>query len=300
MIAGTVFNIQKYSIHDGPGIRTTVFFKGCPLACWWCHNPESLSAKPEIVFLQNKCICCGDCVKSCPNAAITLTSQGIKRDETKCSLCEMCVEACPTGAMEQLGQKKTVAEVMREIEKDSIFYEESGGGVTFSGGEALYQPEFLDALLTACKAKGIHTALDTSGYAPWEAIDRIADKVDLFLYDIKLMDDEKHKKYTGASNQLIFENLKKLAADQRRIWIRIPVIPGINDDEKNIKDIGDFLSSLNLRDVYLLPYHNIAIDKYARLGKTYPLPELALLSDKQMDNVIEILKASSLHINIGG
>lgn len=300
MIAGTVFNIQKYSIHDGPGIRTTVFFKGCPLACWWCHNPESLSAKTEIVFLQNKCIGCGDCVKSCPNAAITLTSQGIKRNETKCSLCKMCVEACPTGAMEQLGQKKTVAEVMQEIEKDNIFYEESGGGVTFSGGEALYQLEFLDALLTACKAKRIHTALDTSGYAPWEAIDRIADKVDLFLYDIKLMDDEKHKKYTGASNKLILENLKKLAADQRRIWIRIPVIPGINDDEKNINDLGKFLSSLNLRDVYLLPYHNIAIDKYARLGKTYPLPELASLPDKQMDNVIEILKASSLHINIGG
>ncbi|HML33459.1 trans-4-hydroxy-L-proline dehydratase activase [Sporomusa sphaeroides] len=300
MIAGTVFNIQKYSIHDGPGIRTTVFFKGCPLACWWCHNPESLSAKTEIVFLQNKCIGCGDCVKSCTNAAITLTSQGIKRNETKCSLCKMCVEACPTGAMEQLGQKRTVAEVMREIEKDNIFYEESGGGVTFSGGEALYQLEFLDALLTACKAKRIHTALDTSGYAPWEAIDRIADKVDLFLYDIKLMDDKKHKKYTGASNKLILENLKKLAADQRRIWIRIPVIPGINDDEKNIKDLGDFLSSLNLRDVYLLPYHNIAIDKYARLGKTYPLPELASLSDKQMDNVIEILKASSLHINKGG
>ena len=215
-------------------------------------------------------------------------------------MCEFCTEVCPTGAMERIGQKKTVAEVMQEIEKDSIFYEESGGGVTFSGGEALNQLEFLDALLTACKAKRIHTALDTSGYAPWESIARIASKVDLFLYDIKLIDEEKHKKYTGVSNKLILANLKRLAADQRRVWIRIPVIPGINDDEKNIKDIGEFLSSLNLRDVYLLPYHNIAIDKYARLGKPYPLPELASLSDSQMDNVTQILQAFSLHINIGG
>lgn len=300
MLAGTVLNVQKYSIHDGPGIRTTIFLKGCPLACWWCHNPESLSAKTEIVFLLNKCIGCGDCTKICPNAAITLTSQGVEKDGIKCSLCEMCVEACPTGAMEKLGHKKTVAEVMREIEKDSIFYEESGGGVTFSGGEALHQLEFLDALLTACKAKGIHTALDTSGYASWESIARIADKVDLFLYDIKLMDEEQHKQYTGVSNKPILENLEKLAAAQHRIWIRIPVIPGINDDEKNIKALGEFLSSLNLRDVYLLPYHNIAIDKYARLGKTYHLPDLASLSPSQMDHAAQSLKAFSLHIDMGG
>ena len=299
LLTGMVFNIQKYSIHDGPGIRTTIFFKGCPLACWWCHNPESLASNTQIVFLRNKCIGCGDCVTSCPHGAIAF-SGSIARDETKCRLCEYCVETCPTGAMEKIGQKKTVAEIMQAIEKDSVFYEESGGGVTFSGGEALNQLEFLDALLTACKAKRIHTALDTSGYAPWESIARIANKVDLFLYDIKLMDEAKHKKYTGVSNTLILDNLKRLAAGQRRVWIRIPVIPGINDDEKNITAIGEFLSSLNLQDVYLLPYHNIAIDKYARLGKPYPLPNLASLSDSQMDNVTQILKAFNLHINIGG
>ncbi|WP_211285091.1 glycyl-radical enzyme activating protein [Sporomusa acidovorans] len=300
LATGMVFNVQKYSIHDGPGIRTTIFFKGCPLACWWCHNPESLAAKQEIVYWQDKCIGCGDCVKSCPHAAIAFSGHGLTRNPEKCTLCESCVDACPTGAMERVGQIRTADDVMQEIEKDSIFYEESGGGVTFSGGEALRQIEFLEALLVACKARRIHTALDTSGYASWDSLARIAGNVDLFLYDIKLMDEVKHRKYTGVSNQLILENLKKLAATQSNIWIRVPVIPGINDDEDNLKSMGELLTSLNLRDVYLLPYHNIAMGKYDRLGKPYPLADLPSLADQQMDAVTQILKAFGLHINIGG
>ena len=194
----------------------------------------------------------------------------------------------------------TTAEVMKEIEKDRVFYEESGGGVTFSGGEALLQIDFLDSLLTACKAKGIHTALDTSGYGPWESIARIAGKVDLFLYDMKLIDEEKHKKYTGVSNKTILENLKKLAAGHHNVWIRIPVIPGVNDETDNLRKTGELLASWNLREVYLLPYHNIATDKYARLGRTYRLPGLRPLAAQQMDEAAQIVKSFGLDVKVGG
>ncbi len=300
MQTGTVFNIQKYSIHDGPGIRTTVFLKGCPLACQWCHNPESLAMPAEVVFFKNKCIGCGDCVQSCPNEALAITDLGLVKAGEKCSLCAACTDICPTGAMERTGRLMTVAEVMKEVEKDRVFYEESGGGVTFSGGEALLQPDFLDGLLTACKAGGLHTALDTSGYAAWPVLDRIKDKVNLFLYDIKHMDDSRHKQYTGVSNQLILANLKKLAASDSKIRIRVPIIPGINDDEENIKAMGAFLSSLHLKEVFLLPYHNIAADKYRRLGKTYRLEDLQPLTNKQMDELSQVLVPFGIKAKIGG
>ncbi|GBG57677.1 glycyl-radical enzyme activating protein [Sporomusaceae bacterium FL31] len=300
MITGTVFNIQKYSIHDGPGIRTTVFLKGCPLSCWWCHNPESLTARSEMVYLKNKCIGCGDCAQNCPHTAVTVLEQGLRRNETVCSWCETCINECPTGAIEKLGRSMTVAEVMKEIEKDKVFYEQSGGGVTFSGGEALLQLEFLAHVLDCCTARGIHTAVDTSGYAPWESLDRIVEQVDLFLYDLKHMEDEAHRQYTGVSNKPILENLAKLAAKTRNIWIRIPVVPGINDDEENIMKTGAFVASLNLRNVSLLPYHHIAADKYARLGKPYLLPNIQPPEDEKLAELSRKLTTLGLTVKIGG
>lgn len=299
-ITGTVFNIQKYSIHDGPGIRTTVFLKGCPLACLWCHNPESIAPRPEIIFWDNKCISCTDCVKTCPQEAMQVGQQTVRKETANCIGCEACVEVCPTGAIEQVGRKMTEAEVLKEIEKDRVFYEESGGGVTFSGGECLMQPEFLTALLTGCKARGLHTAVDTSGYASWQTIAELKDVVDLFLYDLKLMDEEQHRKYTGVSNKLILANLQKLAKLGKSIWIRVPVIPGINDNDDNLQAMGAFLFSLQIRDVFLLPYHGIAANKYIRLGRDYQLSALEPPSPKQMEAMQLGLRTFGLNVQIGG
>lgn len=299
-ITGTVFNIQKYSIHDGPGIRTTVFLKGCPLACLWCHNPESIAPRPEIIFWDNKCISCTDCVKTCPQEAMQVGQQTVRKETANCIGCEACVEVCPTGAIEQVGRKMTEAEVLKEIEKDRVFYEESGGGVTFSGGECLMQPEFLTALLTGCKARGLHTAVDTSGYASWQTIAGLKDVVDLFLYDLKLMDEEQHRKYTGVSNKLILANLQKLAKLGKSIWIRVPVIPGINDNDDNLQAMGAFLFSLQIRDVFLLPYHGIAANKYIRLGRDYQLSALEPPSPKQMEAMQLGLRTFGLNVQIGG
>lgn len=300
MPQGITFNIQKYSIHDGPGIRTTVFLKGCPLECWWCHNPESQKVKQQFIFWSNKCIGCLDCVKVCPEGAISLSKGGFCHDESKCKLCGKCAEACPSEALELVGKRSDLHDVMKEVEKDRIFYEESGGGVTFSGGEPLVQIDFLDSLLAASKEKGLHTAVDTSGHAPWENIQRIKDKVDLFLYDIKHMDDEKHKLYTGVSNKLILENLKKLALEGKKIWVRIPVIPGINDDDLNIKKTCEYIASTNLRDVFILPYHNIAIDKYKRLDMEYRIPDVLAPKDELMEKIANIFKEYGFNVKIGG
>ncbi|WP_432409699.1 trans-4-hydroxy-L-proline dehydratase activase [Wukongibacter sp. M2B1] len=300
MTQGTIFNIQKYSIHDGPGIRTTVFLKGCPLTCWWCHNPESQRVKQEIVFWQGKCIACRDCEKVCPVDAVKFDEGNFNLNKNRCILCGKCAEVCPSEAIDLIGKRITLDEAMKEIEKDMVFYEESGGGVTFSGGEPMLQIDFLDGLLTASKQKGIHTAVDTSGYGSWENFERIMDKVDLFLFDIKHMDNEKHKKYVGVSNESILNNLRKLARDGNRIWIRIPIIPGINDDDLNIKMTSDYVASLNIKDVFILPYHSIAIDKYKRLNMEYRIPDILEPKDEEMERIGQKFKDNGIIVKIGG
>jgi pyruvate formate lyase activating enzyme len=300
MTTGTVFNIQRYSIHDGPGIRTTVFLKGCPLNCWWCQNPESQLSGQEMVFWEDRCIGCGACSLNCPSGAIRMENKKPVTDKNKCNLCGECSRICPAQVREMIGKKLTAEEIIKEIEKNLVFYEESGGGVTFSGGEPLGQSEFLEGLLNGCREKKIHTAVDTSGYVSWEILNKMIPKVDLFLYDLKLMDNERHKKYTGVSNELILENLKKLSSVHNNIFVRFPVIPGINDDYQNIKEIGKFLSSLKITQVNILPYHHIGIDKYKRLERTYKLATTQPPSEEKLSEVSAILRKFNLNVKLRG
>ena len=259
---GIIFDIKRYAIHDGPGIRTTVFFKGCPLTCSWCHNPEGKSPEPEFMWWEKKCLNCRDCQKKCPTNAISFSDTFIIEKE-KCNLCKVCLDACHTGALELIGKEMTVSDVVKEIEKDIPFYDESQGGVTMSGGEPLMQPDFLYDLLKACKARGITTALDTCGYAPLDVLLTISEYVDLFLYDVKTMDDTVHKKVTGVSNTKILTNLKALV--HKNVIVRFPLIPGVNDDEKDIESLGKFVYSLGLHNITVLPYHAAGIEKVKRL-----------------------------------
>ncbi|MDD5015406.1 MAG: glycyl-radical enzyme activating protein [Atribacterota bacterium] len=297
---GIIFNIQRYSIHDGPGIRTTVFLKGCPLNCWWCQNPESQLSGQEMIFWGDRCVVCGACSTICSSGAIQMKDGIPVTEKEKCILCGKCIEKCPALAREMIGKKITAEEVIKEIEKDLVFYEESDGGVTFSGGEPLGQSEFLEVLLNACREKKIHTAVDTSGYISWGILNKISPKVDLFLYDLKIMDSERHKKYTGVSNELILENLKKLSSVHHNIFIRFPVIPGINDDDQNLKEMGEFLSSLKIAQVNILPYHYIGIDKYKRLGMTYQLAATQPPSEEKLSEISAALSKFNLNVKLRG
>jgi len=290
---GRIFNIQRYSIHDGPGIRTTVFLKGCPLSCIWCHNPESQSFDPELMLYDKRCIGCGKCAEVCKHGALL--------DRSKCTSCGSCAEVCYSKARELAGKLMTVTEVIAQIEKDSIFYDESGGGVTFSGGEPLSQPEFLLELLKQCKKREYHTAVDTSGYGAAEMVKAVSSMTDLFLYDLKLMDDDKHISYTGVSNKQILENLKTISRLGNRIHIRIPLIPDINDDESNIKAAAEVIQSIPvIEQVNILPYHNIAVDKYTRLGKPSSLMDIPVPSNEYMESIAEKFLSYGIKVKIGG
>lgn len=305
MAGGTVFDIMKYSVHDGPGIRTTVFLKGCPLSCHWCHNPESQLPEPQIMFYPERCIGCGDCAGVCPSGAL-LPLAGAGENTVpepgrgKCTGCGSCAAVCHAGAREIAGRKMSAVEVIRAIERDVIFYDQSAGGVTFSGGEPLMQTDFLTALLAGCREKEIHTAVDTCGFAPRDKLLQLAGLVDLFLYDLKLMDDRRHRQYTGVSNGVILDNLLELASHHDNIVIRIPVIPGINDDADNINETGRFIATLSgVRSVHILPYHRIGTQKYRRLGLTYALPELRPPDSEKMKVFADILVKYGLTVQVG-
>lgn len=300
-LEGVVFDIRKYSIHDGPGIRTTVFLKGCPLSCWWCHNPEGRSPKIEIILRSNRCIHCGVCLDICEEGAVYQHNDEILLDRTKCTLCGACVDECYAEARQLVGKQMSVPQVMTVIESDRVFYEQSGGGVTFSGGEPLMQPRFLQALLSACRESGIHTAVDSCGYASWDTIESLRSDVNLFLYDIKLVDDERHRHYTGVSNRLIIDNLRRLSELNHPLIIRFPLIPGINDDTLHLKQFSQMVLGLpHIPPIDILPYHASAENKYNSLGMNYPLSHLGSPADEQMQEIVHILEGYGLQVKVGG
>lgn len=301
MISGEIFDIKKYAIHDGPGIRTTVFFKGCPLSCWWCHNPESIQIAVQRMFRESRCIDCKDCIQSCPHDAIEDSAKGPQWLPSLCQYCQICADVCPSEAVEFIGKTMTIEEVMSEITKDTVFYDESEGGVTFSGGEPLLQPAFLLELLDACGHLDHHRTVDTSGYADTETLLSVADRTDLFLYDLKHMDPEKHHTYTGVSNEKILTNLKQLSDHGANIVVRLPIVPGINSDDENIDQTGAFLSKLSgVQRVDLLPYHCAATAKYKHLGLDCTIAETERPSEEHLKAIANRLGNYDLHVKIGG
>ena len=295
---GLIFNIQRFSIHDGPGIRTTVFFKGCPLRCRWCSNPESWNDYPEIVTNDVKCTKCGRCQPVCPVDAIVVDQEGRKLNRSICNLCLKCANVCPTGSLAVTGQWMTVGEVMKEVEADGLFYQNSGGGVTLSGGDPLRQWEFALELLKDCKEKGIHTAIETSGYAPWEVLAKILDYTDLALFDIKHMDAARHQWGTGKGNELILNNARRTAA-KVRTWLRVPLIPGYNDSEENLKAVARLGLEIGAEKVSLLPYHIWGKSKYGRLGRQYPMEQTPLPSDDLVKRCEKVIADVGLKATIG-
>ncbi|SCJ36585.1 4-hydroxyphenylacetate decarboxylase activating enzyme [uncultured Eubacterium sp.] len=290
MKKGTIFNIQKMSIHDGPGIRTTVFFKGCPLNCLWCSNPESQKVEKEVACFQSRCVTCGYCAEVCPKGLIEAQPPFEITNREECDLCEICVKECCTNAKKVVGEDYTVDELLKEIMKDKSFYDSSGGGVTFSGGEPLMQSAFLKEILAACRENGVHTAIETTGMTDTDSLIETAALLDLIFYDVKHMDDETHRDITGVSNERIIANLAVLAKAHDNIVVRIPVIPGINDSTENLRKTADYAASLNIPSIELLPYHNLGEVKYGQLGREYALADTQKPSEEQMNALADEMR----------
>lgn len=299
-MAGKVFSIERYAVHDGDGIRTIVYLKGCPLRCLWCANPEGQEERSQLFFFPDRCIGCGRCVDVCSFGAAHRDENGrIEHDPSRCRGCGNCVDICNTVARQLFGRSMEVDEVVAEVLKDRPFYRRSSGGVTVSGGEPSMQPEFTAELLRECRVNGIHTAIETCGYTSWGNLATIADHLDLVLYDIKHMDLEEHLRLTGVPNGLILENLLRLSARGLPIIVRVPVIPGYNDSPHNLETLATFLEKLpSLGGVNLLPYHNYGSGKYAWCGREYLLADLTLPDMARMEALARIFTARGIHCEV--
>jgi pyruvate formate lyase activating enzyme len=301
MQEGLIFDIRRFAIHDGPGIRMVVFFKGCNLRCAWCHNPESISPAAEKMYTAQKCIGCAACVEACPQNAIVLSPEGIKTS-TQCTVCGICAEVCPSLATEISGKPMDADAVMQLIRKERVFFDTSGGGVTFSGGEPLLHTRQLMPLLQACRNEGIHTAIDTAGNIPSKSLREAAKLTDLFLYDLKMMDDHQHRQWTGQSNRLILKNLQELAGYHPAIVVRIPLMGGINDTPENLQQTAHFVAGLKgeRKEVQLLPYHAIAQNKYRKMGQESRFERMNEPNSSSLELAVEIFHKHGLKASIGG
>lgn len=300
-ITGRVFDIQGFSVHDGPGIRTTVFLKGCPLRCRWCHSPESQRFETEIDYLKSKCIGCGRCVSACPTGARTFSvdekdpeQMHYATDSEKCTSCGLCVKACLPHALYYCGKDSTVDEVMERVIRDKPYFDTSNGGITVSGGECLCQSVFVAALLERCKFEGIHTAVDTCGFVPYDNIREVLPHTDLFLYDLKHMDSDAHRKGTGVPNELILENARAIASDGGKFHIRLPLIPGFNDSASNILSMIEFLQALgdSVELIQILPYHDLGTVKWERLLRPAPDFYANPPTDEEVDGVCALFEGA--------
>ncbi len=332
-MTGLICRIERFAIHDGPGIRTTVFLKGCPLRCLWCHSPESQSPRPEFMPLPDRCIGCGSCAAACPQRAVAnrpggeigeaINASGPGPRDVKnatlwgvtpegCTRCGVCAEACPTGARVLVGEEMSVEAVVAAVERDRVFYDQSGGGVTLSGGEPLMQAPFVAALVEACRARRVHVAVDTAGFGDPRALDDI--RPDLFLFDVKAIDEELHRTIAGVSNRVILENLARLAARARAgragtaggndfpasLIVRFPLVPGVNDSDDNVRAIGRVVSSLGIGRMDVLPYHRAGMAKYERLGKPYALVDTPPPTREQTERAAAMLSEAGLTVRVGG
>lgn len=298
---GIIFDIKKYAIHDGPGIRTTVFLKGCPLRCQWCHNPESWQPEPEPMFRPTQCLQCGHCIEICPQHAIRFKDNIPLTDRLLCVRCGTCTVTCPRQVRKIAGRRITVKEVMTEILKDTVFYDESGGGATFSGGEPLMQPAFLTALLHECNLAGIHTVVDTSCQSSRDVLEQIVPMVNLFLCDIKHMNPDKHQRFTGESNADILANLSFLTESKCQIIVRVPIVPGFNDTQEEIEAIADHVKSQKyIKQIDLLPYNKSGVSKAGRLSDKIEILQCDRPEEETLKSFAEIISKRGLDVKIGG
>jgi pyruvate formate lyase activating enzyme len=300
-----IFNIQKYNMYDGPGVRTLVFFKGCPLRCKWCSNPEGQLRRYQILYKKDLCVLCGACVSNCP-AGVHIFSQGSREHrvnrEANCIGCRKCEQVCPASALALTGEEKSVSELLAVIEEDRPFYEMSGGGVTLGGGEVLSQPEAAANLLMACKAKGLHTAIETCGYAKPDVLLQVAEVTDLHLFDLKVMDSARHYELAGVHNESILGNLRLLLENRRAVRIRMPLLKGVNDREEDIVQAMSFLQPYrdcrNFTGIDLLPYHKLGVHKYAQLGLEYPLTGDFGLNDADIERITAYIRPYAMPVSV--